>query len=236
MRLALIGVAVGAIIGGVNAGEDMGSNGDAGVPMVISALPENLPSVISSGPVDNGNSQSSQDHVIWSVDLPASLTITSTNTNDIQNLDSDWSYYVPLKPTKYYSDWGYGSQVPNQDRVSYWNVIPQSNNIPIIPAASNYPYPTTTQTSTWQQNWLQNNPPPTTLQTQRKGLPSTGTFTWTYTPKTSTGIPSYTPPTTPPTPAYITVKTDPTNPYNSPSYENNLRSYDDGYGNDLRRY
>lgn len=47
MRLALIGVAVGAIIGGVNAGEDMGSNGDAGVPIVvISALPENLPFVI----------------------------------------------------------------------------------------------------------------------------------------------------------------------------------------------
>lgn len=171
--------------------------------------------------------------MIWSVDLPASLTTTSTNTNDIQNLDSDWSYYVPLKPTKYFSDWGHvsqgGSQVP-QDRVSYWNVIPQSNNIPIIPA------PTTPSSSTWQQNWLESNPPPTNLQTQRKGLPPTGTFTWTYTPKTSKGIPSYTPPTTPPTPAYITVKTDPTNPYNSPSYGNNLRSYDDGYGNDLRRY
>ena len=56
MRIALIGVTVGAIIGRVQAGEDMGSNGDAGVPMLISELPDNLPSVISSGPVDNGNS------------------------------------------------------------------------------------------------------------------------------------------------------------------------------------
>ncbi len=56
MRLALIGVTVGAIIGGVQAGEDIGTNGDAGVPMLISELPENLPSVISSGPADNGYS------------------------------------------------------------------------------------------------------------------------------------------------------------------------------------
>lgn len=59
MRLALIGVAVGAIIGGVNAEEDMGSNVDDSVPMVISALPEDIPSVISSGPADNTDSGNS---------------------------------------------------------------------------------------------------------------------------------------------------------------------------------